>query len=95
MIPTFQVTYKSKNYYRHHIKKIHKIDLPLLKEGPKYDPNMKAVDTNNPNNTCCSICKLIFKTKQSYLRHIEAHKNLGTMQLLRGKYKNELEYCAA
>jgi hypothetical protein len=82
-----KTTSKHKYAYREHMKNVHKIEMmPLIKQ-PKYDPGMK-VDNDDPNNTSCGICKLIFKTKRNYHRNMKIHNQVGgSMETLRGRSK--------
>jgi hypothetical protein len=60
--------------------------LKILKEGPKYVPNLKVANVNDTRNTSCTICSLVFGNRHKYTHHMLTHKKLG-YTAIRGRSK--------
>lgn len=70
-------TYSDRHAYRFHLKYVHRMELPTKYIQPLYDPKMKELNKNNPENTSCFLCKLVIGSKLLYTRHIHRHEASG------------------
>jgi ribosomal protein L31 len=79
---TCKATYKTRSYYRNHLKYTHIMELKPLRGHPRFDHYMKEDDSKE---TSCIICKLIFGSRRGYLQHMARHTKAGYMKSSRSK----------
>lgn len=69
---------------------LHKVQLPLLVKKSTFDPNISVADTQNPNNTSCTICEVKYYCKKYYQQHMEKSHSNGSNTPLKISRRKEI-----